>query len=164
MGLNVLRCRADIVGTRGGRPGLPVPNSPYGLCGRKATPNSLRAQELCKSHGGRPGIPVPNSAYGLCGCKATLNRSSVRVEVDVLGSLSLILLMVSVDVKQHWTGAVWMSRWRPGLPVPNSPYGLCGRKATLNSKLSFLMRGKKEGLLADERGVYLPRKHFLKRD
>ena len=22
---------------RGGRPGLPVPNSPYGLCGRKAT-------------------------------------------------------------------------------------------------------------------------------
>ena len=24
---------------RGGRPGLPVPNSPYGLCGRKATLN-----------------------------------------------------------------------------------------------------------------------------
>ena len=23
--------------SRGGRPGLPVPNSPYGLCGRKAT-------------------------------------------------------------------------------------------------------------------------------
>ena len=22
---------------RGGRPGLPVPNKPYGLCGRKAT-------------------------------------------------------------------------------------------------------------------------------
>ena len=26
-------------GSRGGRPGLPVPNSPYGLCGRKATIN-----------------------------------------------------------------------------------------------------------------------------
>ena len=25
---------------------------------------------------------------------------------------------------------------RPGLPVPNSLYGLCGRKATLNSSLS----------------------------
>ena len=25
--------------SRGGRPGLPVPNSPYGLCGRKATFN-----------------------------------------------------------------------------------------------------------------------------
>ena len=24
---------------RGGRPGLPVPNSPYGLCGRQATWN-----------------------------------------------------------------------------------------------------------------------------
>ena len=29
-------------------PELPVPNSPYGLCGR-------------------PGLPVPNSPYGLCG-------------------------------------------------------------------------------------------------
>ena len=26
--------------SRGGRPGRPVPNSPYGLCGRKATLNS----------------------------------------------------------------------------------------------------------------------------
>ena len=39
----------------GGRPGLPVPNSPYGICGRKATLN--RAQELCESPGGRPGLP-----------------------------------------------------------------------------------------------------------
>ena len=27
----------------------------------------------------------------------------MKVEVDVLGSPSLIVLMVSVDVKQHWT-------------------------------------------------------------
>ena len=101
MGLNILRCRADIVGTRGGRPGLPVPNSPHGLCGRKATPNSLRAQELCESRGGHPGLPIPNSPYGLRGRKATLNRISGKVEVDVLGSQSLIVLMVSVDVKQH---------------------------------------------------------------
>ena len=40
----------------GGRPGLPVPNSPYGLCGRKATLKN-RAQELCESRGGRPGRP-----------------------------------------------------------------------------------------------------------
>ena len=26
---------------------------------------------------------------------------------------------------------------RPGLSVPNSPYGLCGRKATLNLKLDL---------------------------
>ena len=31
---------------RGGRPGLPVPNSPYGLCGRKAT---LIIMEICEA-------------------------------------------------------------------------------------------------------------------
>ena len=34
------RCRAQgLFESGGGRPGLPVPNSPYGLCGRKATLN-----------------------------------------------------------------------------------------------------------------------------
>ena len=46
-------------------------NSPYGLCVRKA-PLKNRGQELC-----------------------------VKVEVAVLGSPSLIVLTVSVDVKQH---------------------------------------------------------------
>ena len=41
----------------------------------------------------------------------------MKVEVAVLGSPSLIVLLVSVDVKQH--GA-------------NSPSGLCGRKAASN--------------------------------
>ena len=51
--------------------------------------------------------PVPNNPYGLCGRKATLIcsfselRSCVKVEVDVLVSPSLIILTVSVDVKQH---------------------------------------------------------------
>ena len=54
-------------------------------------------------------VDVPNSPCGLCGHKATLNcsisqfRSCVKVEVDVLDSPSLIVLMVSVDVKQHCT-------------------------------------------------------------
>ena len=30
----------ELCESRGGCPGLPVPNSPYGLCGRKATLNS----------------------------------------------------------------------------------------------------------------------------
>ena len=30
----------ELCESRGGRPGLPVPNSPYGLCGCKATLNS----------------------------------------------------------------------------------------------------------------------------
>ena len=48
----------------GGRPGLPVPNSPYGLCGRRATLNSnsnIIVQELCESRGGRPGLSVLTS-------------------------------------------------------------------------------------------------------
>ena len=61
------------VKSRGGRPGLPVPNSPYGLCGQKATLN-LFATEL---------------------------RSCLKVEVAVLGAPSLIVRTVSVDVKQH---------------------------------------------------------------
>ena len=50
--------------SRGGRPGLPVPNIPCGLCGHETTLNrrgEFRAQELCESRGGRPGFPVPNS-------------------------------------------------------------------------------------------------------
>ena len=52
-----------------------VPNSPYGLCERKATLNLnvSRAQVLCERRGGRPGLSVLNSPYGLCGRKATLN-------------------------------------------------------------------------------------------
>ena len=49
--------------SRGGRPGLPVPNGSYGLCGRKATLNC----SITEHHG----LPVPNSSYGLCGRKAT---------------------------------------------------------------------------------------------
>ena len=62
--------------SQGGRPGLSVPNSPYGLSAHKSTWNlnwSVRAQELCESRGGRPGLSVPNSPYGLCGRKATLS-------------------------------------------------------------------------------------------
>ena len=61
--------------SRRGRPGLTIPNSPYGLCGRKATLNSLcdRTREPCESRGGRPGLTVPNGPQGLCGRETTLN-------------------------------------------------------------------------------------------
>ena len=56
----------ELCESRGGRPGLPVPNSLCGLCGRKRTLNMNtvgrnRAQELCESRGDGPGLPVPNS-------------------------------------------------------------------------------------------------------
>ena len=50
-----LKNRAQkLCGSRGGCPGLPVPDSPYGLCGHKATLKN-RAQ-LCGSRGGCPGL------------------------------------------------------------------------------------------------------------
>ena len=58
-------------------------------------------------------VDVPNSPCGLCGRNATLQkeqksavrelRSCLKVEVVVLGSTSLIVFVVSVDVKQHRT-------------------------------------------------------------
>ena len=103
--LNTDRRRAqEPCESRGGRPGFPVPNGPYGICGRKVTWKK-RAQELCESRCIRPGLPVPNSPYGLCGRKLTLNSRAQELCESRGG--------------------------RPGLPVPNSPYGLCGRNATL---------------------------------
>ena len=59
----------------------------------------------------------------------------MKVEVDVLGSPSLISLMVSADVKQHCD-----SRGScPGLPVPNTPYGFCGRR---NADQALTVRGE----------------------
>ena len=68
------------------------------------------------------------------------------VEVAVLGSPSLIVPTVSVDViaEQHLRKKTRDFRAqklcgsggdRPGLPVPNSPHGLCGRKATSEEDL-----------------------------
>ena len=60
----------------------------------------------------------------------------MKVEADVLGSPSLIVRAVSVDIKLHMkkknprVQEMCESRGgRPGLPVPNSLYALCGRKA-----------------------------------
>jgi len=52
-------------------------------------------------------VLVPNNLYGLCGRNGTIEllrtqlRSCVGVEVAVLGSPSLIVRTVSVEVKQH---------------------------------------------------------------
>ena len=85
-----------------------VPNSPNRRCGRKATliltrTVAARAQELgSKSRWTSWACP-----QCFCGRKATWNlqgaqlRRCVKVEVAVLGSPSLLVIMVSVDVKQN---------------------------------------------------------------
>ena len=86
---------------------------------RTASPRAeFRAQEPCENRDGHPGLPVPDTPYDLCGRKATVNlntrqtelRSCVKVEVAVLGCSSLIVLTVSVNVKQHWTKPVVLFR------------------------------------------------------
>ena len=57
----------ELCESRGGRPGLPVPNNPYGFCGRKIPLNlnsaRVRAQELCESE-----VAVPSSlSLSVCG-------------------------------------------------------------------------------------------------
>ena len=68
----------ELCESRGGRPGFLVPNSPYGLCGRKATLNlNLRYQaelwiwscvnvEVAVLGSQSPIVLIIN--YGLCGC------------------------------------------------------------------------------------------------
>ena len=65
-------------------------------------------------------------------------RSCVEVEVAVLCFQSRIIHTISLGVKQHFDqrptelrSCVEVEVGRPLLPVPNNPYDLCGRKATL---------------------------------
>ena len=84
--------------SRGGRPGLPVPNMCNGVCGRK-----VRARELP--------LPLPPSPYPLPPF-----------------SPSLVSLMVSVVFKHRVFLLCESRCGRPGFPVPNKPDGFCGRK------------------------------------
>ena len=59
----------------------------------------------------------------------------------------LCVLRVTDGVRYFSTGAQKLCEnggGRPGLPVPNGPYGLCGRKATLNSECEryFITEGE----------------------
>ena len=65
--------------SRGGRPGLPVPNSPYGLCGRLATGNlysSLLPLLEWAGHCGRSLLHLSPQA-ARCDCTAVMKKLSV---------------------------------------------------------------------------------------
>ena len=66
---------------RGGRPGLPVPDKPYGFCGRKATPKHPVLSEFrsCVKVEVAFLAPRPNEPYGFRGRKAILNRAHALV-------------------------------------------------------------------------------------
>ena len=86
--------------SRGSFPGLTVPFSPSGLCGRKAIlVNDLASEprSCVKVEVAVLGCPVPNGPHGLCGRKATVNSANTRVQ----------------ELCESRVG-------RPGLSVPNS--------------------------------------------
>ena len=79
-----------------------VPNKPLPY---EVYVDVVRTQKLCESRGEPPGLPVPNvlRSMQLNLSIASELRNCVKVDADVLGSLSLIVRTVSVDVKQlNW--------------------------------------------------------------
>ena len=69
--------------SRGGRPGLSVPNSPYGLCGRKATIEKKKkpiCSEFRSCVNAEVAVVGSNSPYGLCVC----GQSKVKVSITEL--------------------------------------------------------------------------------
>ena len=53
----------------------------------------------------------------------------------MLGSLDQVI--TALDLSNRAQELCESRGGRPGLPVPNSPYGFCGREATLKSNLNL---------------------------
>ena len=123
---------------------------------------------MCESLGGRPGLPVPIVRTASVNIKQTFKRrtapskfrSCVKVEVDVLGSPSLLILMVpinpygalgspsltvlmvSVDVKQTFKRTApseFRSCVKVQVVVLGSP-SILVRKASVDIKQTFKRR------------------------
>ena len=73
-------------------------------------------------------------------CQLNIQRGdAISLMVSVAGKHHVYLLKTQFRVQE-----LCESRdGRPGLPVPNSPYGLCGRKATLNFKTRVVLNTRK---------------------
>ena len=75
------------------------------------------------SHSPLLSLSPPPHPLHLCQAQGTCGYlHGVRVDCT-------IQMNIDNDSVQQSSGAVWKSRRTSGLPVPNSPYGLCGRKA-----------------------------------
>ena len=86
------------------------------------------------------------------GCELWRSRTSTEVASKMTLSLSVLSIIGTVRVLEYKCVPIWMAAplivsfrteelcegrgGRPGLPVPNSPYDLCGRKATLEEEAS----------------------------
>ena len=125
--------------SRGGYPGLPVPNSPYGLCGRKAT---LHERTLLIDILGTNCDQCPSTVQ-CCftstetvrlirtkspGRPPRLSHSSRALPLAHWRAQSLNTLPCG----DHAQSSGAESRWPSWAFRPNDSYGFCRRKATLN--------------------------------
>ena len=144
----------ELCESRGGHPGLSVPYCRYILYGRKATLNWWRhsAQELCESRSGLPGrsliylyIFVSSirlfqlEGYCCCCCCLKYKKTMTKIKCFIcwFSSGRSLVRTISVGVPQQWTNnttelrscvKVEVDALTIRLPIPNSPYVLCGRK------------------------------------
>ena len=103
-----------------------VPNKPYGFCGRKAPSQAKmglapRAQELCEQEGG-PGLSFPIPYF------PTPELINHAIFVDVKTPRKKTELGSCVKREVGLGSRVFNSYPGPFLPLPNKPYGFCGRK------------------------------------
>ena len=105
-------------------PPSPVPNKPYGFCGRK-TPCLLPYYT-------RYNLPLPHLRPSLISLIVSVNvKHHVYLKFSHLRP-SIISLMVFVDVQHHVYLLTYYRHNLPLLPpspVTNKPYGFCGRTA-----------------------------------
>ena len=108
--------RSCFTKSRGGRPGLPVPNKPCGFCGRKKTWKKTGEKGtgaefrscFTKSRGGRPRLPVPNKPCGFCGRKEPLKKTEEEGNGAAAG---------------HMAVPETLRQWH--LPAPWGQQGIC---------------------------------------
>ena len=115
----------------GGRPRLPAPNSPYGLCGRKATwKKSVRSLWTKSNMGKVRTVSVDEKQHGKVRTVSVDEKQHGKVRtVSVDEKQHGKVRTVSVDEKQHGKSPYGHCGRKA---TRKSPYGLCGRKATSN--------------------------------
>ena len=77
----------------------------------------------------------------------------MKIEVDVLGSPSLIVLMVSMDVKQHWIWTCWKDLPEHlSLPLMYDQAGTSGERDFMGKEMILELweeiGGQKSGVVA----------------
>ena len=144
-------------------PFLSVPDKPYGFCGRKVPWKKkkgkkkekrrrkkmwVRAPDLCEQGDGSglsfpiPFLSVPDKPYGFCGRKVPWKKKKGEKKKKKKKRRKKMWVRAP-DLCEQGDGS-GLSFAIPFPPVPNKPYGFCGRKAPWKKKKKKKKRKKKK--------------------